>query len=152
MMAENAYLYFDPQTKEGILIDPGDNEKDVMDAINTKGVSLTGILMTHGHYDHLYSANEVKAHTQAPIMCHTDEREVLESPELNLSVITGKHVSVTPDRELSDGDVIEVGSGNLRVIHTPGHSSGGVCFYDEENGNLFTGDTLFRESIGRSDL
>jgi len=151
-MAENAYLYFDPQTKNGVVIDPGDNEKDIMNAVEANGIILTGILLTHGHYDHLCSANEIKAHTKAPIVCHTDEKVLLEDPQLNLSVIFGKSLSVTPDKELADGDEIKIGGGILKTIHTPGHSPGGICFYAEANGKVFTGDTLFRESIGRSDL
>ena len=151
-MAQNAYLYFDPQSKEGVVIDPGDNEQDILAAIESKGINLQCILLTHGHYDHIYAADEVKAQTNTPIVCHRNESAVLADPNLNLSVMIDKNISVTSDRELDDGGEITIGAGKLKVIHTPGHTPGGICFYDEENEMIFTGDTLFMESIGRSDM
>ncbi|MCL2839255.1 MAG: MBL fold metallo-hydrolase [Defluviitaleaceae bacterium] len=151
-MGQNIYLYFDESTKEGILIDAGDSETEIMSKINQHNVKIKALLLTHGHYDHIACANEIREKTDTKIYCHPDEQQFLENPELNLSTRFKRILKVTPDGLLKDGEIFEIGDTTLKIIHTPGHTPGGLCFYDEKNGVLFTGDTLFRESIGRADL
>jgi len=151
-MGQNIYLYFDEATKEGIVIDAGDSFETIREAISENGVKVKGILLTHGHYDHIACANELRELTGADIYSHELEKKMLENPEHNLSIRFARRLEVTPDKLFADGDVFSFADMQLRVIHTPGHTPGGVCFYDDQNAVLFTGDTLFRESIGRSDL
>lgn len=152
VMGQNIYLYFNETTREGVLIDAGDSEAEIARILEKNGVKLKAILLTHGHYDHIASANEIRELTGAKIYCHPQEQQFLTSPEMNLSIRFRKILNVPPDGLLDESDIFEVGSAKLNVIHTPGHTPGGLCFYDEENKNLFTGDTLFHTSIGRSDL
>ena len=152
-MGQNVYLYFDPATKDGVVIDPGGGTTHgIINAIERNGIKIKAILLTHGHYDHIGAANEIKAHTGAPICCHELEKDMIEQPELNLSVLTGGTIHVTADTLLTDEEVILIGNGALKVIHTPGHTPGGVCYYDEQSGILFAGDVLFKNSVGRADL
>ena len=151
-MGQNVYLYFDEAAEEGVLIDPGHNTDEILSAINKNNIRIKGILLTHGHYDHISAVNDLKDQTQADVCCHRLEKPMLEDPAINLSVRTKKVINVTPDKLFDDGDVFSFGDISLMVIHTPGHTSGGLCYYDEKNAIIFTGDTLFKESVGRTDL
>ena len=154
-MGQNIYLYYDKPAAESVLIDAGCNEADSSDIaafLQEKGIAVKAILLTHGHFDHIIAAEEMRALTNAELYCHALEKPMLEDHELNLSTMIKKKLHVTPDKILQDGDVLRFGNITLEVLHTPGHTPGGVCYLDRENGNLFTGDTLFRESVGRTDL
>ena len=154
-MGQNIYLYYNKLTGTGVLIDAGANEADCSDIaafLQEKGITVNAILLTHGHFDHIIAADELRALTGAPLYCHALEKTMLEDHELNLSTMIKKKLQVTPDKTLQDGEVLRFGDVTFEVLHTPGHTPGGVCYYDRDNGNLFTGDTLFRESVGRTDL
>lgn len=153
-MQQNTYLYYDEATKHGALIDPGYNpQEEIMSAIHRHGVQPLVILLTHGHYDHIAAVQGIKDQTNARIFCHPLEKPMLEDPHLNLSVRTKTLVSLKPDQLLECGESLQIGDKTaLTAIHTPGHTPGGLCFYDKKNATLFTGDTLFREGIGRTDL
>ena len=152
-MRQNVYVYFCPETKEGVIIDPGHNFDKVKAYVNENEIKITNILLTHGHYDHILYAKESADFFSAKVNCHPDEEEMMETPDLNFSTrVSRTPVSFTPDRLLHEGDNITIGNGSLTVIHTPGHTQGCLCFYDEKNSKLFSGDTLFLESIGRTDF
>lgn len=154
-MGQNIYLYYDKLQSEGVLIDAGCSEDDCSDIaafLQENSIDVKAILLTHGHFDHIIGAIAIKAIVKTEVYCHTLEKPILTDHELNLSGMIKKKMSVTPDKVLEDGDVFRFGSTTLTVLHTPGHTPGGVCYFDRENGNLFTGDTLFRESVGRTDL
>ena len=153
LMRQNVYVYFCPDTKEGVIIDPGHNLDEVNKYVNENEIKITNILLTHGHYDHILHTKEAADFYKAPICCHPDEKEMMETPDMNFSTrVSRTPVNFTPDRLLQEGDNITVGNGSLIVIHTPGHTPGCICFYDEINAKLFSGDTLFLESIGRTDF
>ena len=155
-MRQNTYLYFDEKSGEGVIIDAGCSNADMKGIsafISENNISIKGILLTHGHYDHIIAIDEVKKITSAPVYSHEAEVRMLENPDINLSSLRiNKNLMVTPDHILKDGDVLQLADTVLRILHIPGHTPGGVCYYDEKNGNLFTGDVLFKESIGRTDL
>ena len=154
-MGQNIYLYYDQKSGEGVLIDSGCSEADknaIAAIIAENNITVKGILLTHGHYDHITAIDEMRVLTSAEVCSHEAEKDVLENPNLNLSVNMGMKLSVTPENFFVDGDGFQVGDIKLKLLHTPGHTPGGVCYFDEKNGNLFSGDTLFQESIGRSDF
>ena len=154
-MGQNIYLYYDHKSREGVLIDSGCSESDknaIAAFIAKNNITVKGILLTHGHYDHIIAVDEMRLLTSTVVCSHEKEKEILENPNLNLSVNMGMNLSVTPENFFADGDVFQVGDTTLKVLHTPGHTPGGVCYFDEKNGILFSGDTLFEESIGRSDF
>lgn len=153
MMDENLYVYYDPASKEGVLIDPGFSGDKALSFIQKEGIKITAILLTHSHADHVATLNQIKRFTNADIMAHKDEEALLKNKHLNFStMLPDGPMEIKPERYFEDGDVLRAGTASLKVIHTPGHTPGGACFYDEEAGMLFTGDTLFYMSIGRSDF
>ena len=148
MLSENVYLYFDEATKTGVIIDPGGEPDKIINKINECGISITAILLTHGHYDHTGAVHKIKELTNAPVCVHKDESGLLRNPKSSLSSRV-----IEPDVLLDENtDIPGVFGGRIKVIHTPGHTSGSVCYYDAEESILFSGDTIFFESIGRTDF
>jgi len=149
----NVYFYYDENTKEAAVIDPGGDLNKLKNIIDENGFNIKLILLTHGHFDHIGAVNELRDITGAKVYAYEDEAALLLSGEMNESIRLGrKNYIVECDKLLKEGDIIEIGEGKLKVIHTPGHTAGGACFYDEENRILFAGDTLFKDSVGRYDL
>ena len=154
-MGQNVYLAWCEETTEGVLIDAGcsiADENAIMETVNREGVTVKAILLTHGHFDHIIGIERMKTLTDAPVYCHASEKKFLENPDLNLSCRTPQNISVMPDELLNDGDIFAFGKYVFKVLHTPGHTPGCVCFYNEESGVVFAGDTLFKSSIGRTDF
>ncbi len=145
----NCFIIGCEKTREAVVIDPGDEEDRILDALEDMKVKF--IINTHGHFDHVGGNKKLKEATGAPVLIHS-----LDAPMLNTlssdAAIFGLSIENSPpaDQMLEDGDTISFGTVNLEVIHTPGHSPGGIALYAD--GNLFAGDTLFAGSIGRSDL
>jgi glyoxylase-like metal-dependent hydrolase (beta-lactamase superfamily II) len=131
----NCYILGCKNTKEGLVIDPGDEVFRIVKEISQLGVTIRYILITHGHFDHAGGAQELKKITKAPIWIHS-----LDAQGLNFQ----------PDGHLHEGQEIPFGTFKVSVIHTPGHSPGGVSFH--ASGAVFTGDTLFAGSVGRTDF
>jgi glyoxylase-like metal-dependent hydrolase (beta-lactamase superfamily II) len=150
-MGANCYLFWDPAAESGILIDPGSGASAILAQVREAGVRVEQIVLTHGHFDHIGALDEVRDALEVPAAIHTADAAMLPDPRLNLSGLFGVNGVMRPaENLLADGDEISVGTLRLRVLHTPGHSPGGIGLSGE--GLLFSGDTLFRASIGRSDF
>jgi len=147
----NCYIYFCEDTKHCAIIDPGANPDRIMELVRKNSLEPKYILLTHGHFDHIGAVKELKELTGAKVAIHHEDKGMLTDPVLNLSASFGRQsVQVPPDILLEDGSMVKIGNGSLKVIHTPGHTMGGVSFLGD--GILFTGDTLFKGTVGRTDL
>ncbi len=149
--AVNCYIIADDRTREAIVVDPGGDFDDIANLIQKEELHVKYILLTHGHGDHIGALADVKQVTGALIGIHANDAEMLADPAKNMSPQTvGTAVSAIADLLLEDGQQLTFGDQTLTVIHTPGHTRGGVCFRIDDF--VITGDTLFRASVGRSDL
>ena len=148
----NCYLVINDDTKEAVLIDPADCADKIEQMISENGVTLKAILLTHGHYDHITAADDIRKMYDVKIYASCDEAELLLDTHKNLSAHSRKVVTLKADVLHKDGDILELAGINIEVKHTPGHTIGGSCYYIKEAGMLFSGDTLFAESVGRTDF
>jgi glyoxylase-like metal-dependent hydrolase (beta-lactamase superfamily II) len=144
----NCHLAWDPDTRRGVVIDPGDEPEAIVDAITEAGFTPAAVLLTHGHVDHIRGVGGVSAAYRVPVYIHPGDRALYLSrsnalpPWLPAATGLPEPVTALP----------ECGGIALRVLETPGHTPGGVCFYAAEAGVLFSGDTLFCGGVGRTDL
>lgn len=150
---QNAYLLSCPETKEGVLVDAGWEPEEQLEMIREEGVTLKAVIATHGHIDHVWGATTVCAALNVPFLMHADDLFWLDGLDAQARLFGLEPPPGRPESKASlrDGEIIEFGSVRLRVIHTPGHTPGSVCLHDGD-GNLWTGDTLFQGSVGRTDL
>lgn len=151
-IATNCYLAENTKTKEVLIVDPGDGAKQITEIIKSEGVTPVAVLLTHGHFDHAMAAEELAEEFGIEIYAHEAERETLETPKINLSGMIGKNLKFHADRYVKDGEVLHLAGFEIKVFHTPGHTLGGVCYYLEKEKALFSGDTLFCQSVGRTDF
>ena len=150
-LGTNCYIAACEQTGKAIVVDPGGNGAEILSLLRRENLTLEYIINTHGHADHIAANDQIKAETNAPILIHHDDAAMLTSAQRNLSAFIGSGFAVAAgDRMLAEGDQIECGTITLTVIHTPGHTPGGICLLAGDV--LFAGDTLFAESIGRTDF
>ena len=150
----NCYFLINHDEKKVIVIDPGDNAKELANKIVELGLEAEAILLTHGHFDHVGGVEGLADRFGVKVYAHKDEEETLKNPNLNLGADMGmaKNPVYHADIFLNDGDEISLAGFKIKVLHTPGHTPGGACFYLEEQGIVFSGDSLFCQSIGRTDF
>lgn len=147
----NCFILADEKTKDAIVIDPGDDAGDILKVIRDKGLKVKYIVNTHGHFDHVGANKAVKDATGAEILMHEADAPML-ADAADQAIVYGMRVEnpPRPDRFVSDGDMITAGEVSLKVLHTPGHTPGGISLL--EQGMALTGDALFAGSIGRTDF
>ncbi len=147
----NTYLVFD-ENGTGYIVDPGDYVRGISDIITEENIDLQYIVLTHGHADHIGGVAKFRElYPDLKVVAYTGEREMLHTPDYNSSLeLYGREIACDADIWVEDGDTMTIGTMELKFIFTPGHSPGGMCILTE--GYLFSGDTLFRASIGRTDF
>ncbi len=150
--ATNCYFLYRQGSSECVVIDAPDKGLMIAETLKKNGFSPVALLLTHGHFDHIWGASELRSATSAKIYALDKEKELLEDSTLNVSAQSGRPATVRVNTYLTDGQEIELAGIKFKVIATPGHTAGSCCFYVEEAGFLLAGDTLFQESVGRSDL
>ena len=151
-MGTNCYLIINEETKELIIIDPATCPDYVVSHVKSNGYIPRAIILTHAHFDHVMGIDGWVKEFGIPVYLHEEEKKVLEDPELNLSGVFGASYSYSDVKCLKDGQELEVSGFIFKVIHTPGHTCGGCCYYCADEGVLISGDTLFYQSVGRSDF
>lgn len=151
-MPTNGYIVYNDDN-ECIIADPGFEAEKVYKFVEENGLKPLAIVLTHAHFDHISAVNEVKNRYNIGCYCHEYEKELMRDAVLNLSGLNGRDkVEISPDYTFVDDEVVQIGGISFKVMHTPGHTKGGVCLYFEKDKILITGDTLFRGTVGRTDL
>ncbi len=149
----NVYYLWREGSADCIVVDPAALGDRLYEALDRQGLHVSAILLTHGHSDHIMGVKELKARSGAVVLAPQAEKRMLSDAEMNGSMdFGGRGCTVNPDRWLSDGDIITEAGITLRMIETPGHTEGSCCYYCEEGSFLLSGDTLFEDSVGRTDM
>ncbi len=154
-VATNCYLLVNKETRECVVVDPGDCGAEIASNIRKEGLEPKAILLTHGHFDHITGIDGLRKTFPVPLYAGEKEKELLGDVMLNCSASMGSFrapVTAKPDFFVSEGQVLEIAGFSIKCIETPGHTVGGISYYVESEELLFSGDTLFEGSVGRTDL
>ncbi|NLP47596.1 MAG: MBL fold metallo-hydrolase [Clostridiales bacterium] len=155
MFLTNCYILIDEQSGKTLVIDPGKFNDRLIEELKSPQIgSIEAILLTHGHYDHIGGVKKLKDYCAADVYIHGEDAQSLQSAQVSLAtqLKNAPFEKTKADKLLQDGDLLSFGAIELQVMHTPGHSPGSVCFLSPSTGDLFTGDTLFKLTIGRTDF
>jgi glyoxylase-like metal-dependent hydrolase (beta-lactamase superfamily II) len=153
LLEVNCYILGDEETKEAVVIDPGGDEQEILDSLKYHNLTLKLIIDTHGHFDHVDANQPLKEATGAQIAIHAADAQMLSKPSMEALFFTGNRLRTSEaDILLKEGDVLTFGSYRLKVLHTPGHTPGGISLVLEGHPLVYVGDTLFAGSIGRTDF
>ncbi len=152
MCATNTYYVYDDETKRGLIVDPADSPDTIIAKADSLSMIPEAILITHGHFDHVLAMNNVREHYGIKVYAGLTEKQVLHDMAMNLTSSFGMGQIFDADIYLKDGEEFETAGYHIKAIEVPGHTIGGMCYYFDKQGVLFSGDTLFCESVGRSDF
>jgi hydroxyacylglutathione hydrolase len=153
MLACNCSVFGDEQSREGMVVDPGDDIEQVLEIVRKHGLTVKAIVITHAHIDHIGGAQKLKRATGAPVYMNSNDTALQKMMDVQagwLGVPAPEAVSI--DVAAREGDTVMVGATGFHVLHTPGHTPGSISLWSPSENKLLAGDTLFRESIGRTDL
>ncbi len=150
-IAANTYIAYDEEKKTGVIIDPSFGVETAVDAVINEGIKIEAVYLTHGHFDHIAGVESVRKALSIPVYVHKNDADMLFSAKKNHSDFYGMEIATDPaEFVFQDGEILSAGGMECRVMHTPGHTMGSVCLIFDDV--MFTGDTLFHMSIGRTDL
>lgn len=152
MIGTNCYLVTNTDSRECVLVDPAVYYPEITGQIRRGGLTLRAVLLTHGHFDHIMGIDGVLKEFDVPVYAHKEEQALLEDASMNASADYGRSYTYAGASYVEDGQVLELAGIRFQVLYTPGHTIGGCCYYVEEEHVLFSGDTLFQASVGRSDF
>lgn len=152
IISTNCYFVINEETKQTVIIDPAACPKKILEFIDEEGLKIEAILLTHGHFDHIMGIDGFLGHFKVPVYVHEEDERVINDPVLNQSSIYTSGYTFSGAQYLRDRQTLELAGYVFEVIHTPGHTWGGCCYYVASEKALFSGDTLFQESIGRTDF
>lgn len=148
----NVYFVYDEVNKKALVFDPAGDGKGIYNKLKDAGIDVAAILLTHGHFDHIFGVKDLKEAAGVKVYASEDEDELLKTPSINCSEMVGRPCSITADVLLKDNEELDIDGIKFKVLFTPGHTEGSCCYYFEEDGILISGDTLFFCSCGRTDL
>lgn len=153
LVRTNCYIVYTGDTKKAVIIDPAADAQRITEEISALGVTPEAVLLTHGHFDHILAAESLRNGYHIPVCILKEDAELLKQPDKNCSELFMRmSYGISADEELEDGQNLRFLDGALTVIATPGHTEGSCCFYSSKEDILFSGDTLFQGSVGRTDL
>lgn len=148
----NCYFLYEEGKKDVIFVDPADKGDVLFEKLETAGFHVAGIILTHGHFDHIWGLEKLKELTGAKVYAYEGEKELLNDSGMNVSEQFNRPCQVDADVYLKDGDCITIAGMTAKLIATPGHTGGSCCYYFEKDKILLSGDTLFEGSVGRTDF
>lgn len=148
----NCYFVYEEGKSDVLFFDPADKGEYLFNALKDKGFTVKAILLTHGHFDHIWGVEKLKELSGAKVYAYEGEKELCMRPDMNVSLQAGRSCSVEPDGLFKDGEEFNLFGITGKVIATPGHTGGSCCYYFEADKILISGDTLFQESVGRTDF
>lgn len=148
----NCYFVYREGSNKALVFDPADRGEYIYDGLKEKGFTVEAILLTHGHFDHIWGLEALKELSGAKVYAYEEEKEVCENASVNVSKRVGRPCVVTADTYLKDGEELTIEGITVKLLATPGHTKGSCCYYFEDDKILISGDTLFQESVGRTDL
>lgn len=152
ILGANCYLIINEDTKQAVLVDPGGTSKKFRAYIEEEGLKIEAVLLTHGHFDHIMGIDAVLEEHQVPVYVHEEDADIMTDPEMNLSSSYTRGYTFDGAQSVRDGQKLELAGYTFEVIHTPGHTMGCCCYYIQSEKVLFSGDTLFQCSVGRTDF
>lgn len=148
----NCYFLQNTDTNEVVVVDPGAKGERIYEEMTNRGYTIKAVLLTHGHFDHVMGVDGIRKAAGVKVYLGEEESKLIENADLNVSAMFGTPYTTKADILVKDGEELELAGIKMKVIHTPGHTAGGVCYYLEEEKILLCGDTLFAESVGRTDF
>ena len=152
MCQTNCYFVYEEGNSQVMLFDPADKGDYIYNGLKSKGFSVEAILLTHGHFDHIWGVEKLKELSGAKVYAYEEEKALCEDASLNVSRGAGRACTVKADQYVKDGEEISAAGVACKLLATPGHTGGSCCYYFEADKILISGDTLFQESVGRTDL